>query len=310
MAASGDYKLGTPRTSFSALIRTLDDYWADKGAEILQPWDTEMGAGTFHPATFFGALSKGEQRFAYVQPCRRPTDGRYGDNPNRLQRYYQYQVILKPAPEEVQELYLDSLDFIGVDRSINDIRFIEDNWESPTLGALGYGWEVWINGMEVTQFTFFQRIGGVPIEDTQVCAELTYGLERIAMYLADKDSVYDLPWTHKSAQGSSYGDMALRAEREFSAYNFEHANTEGLKSIFNFYEGEARSLIDKATPFPIASYDALLHSSHVFNLLDARRAISPTEREKYIERIYTLANTVATAWLESEAGDIRAEEQL
>ena len=300
VTGSNDYRLGSPTESVSGLIRGLDDYWIAQGAEILQPWDTEMGAGTFHPATFFGALTPKPCRFAYVQPCRRPTDGRYGNNPNRLQRYYQYQVILKPAPANIQALYLDSLDSIGLDRSRHDVRFIEDNWESPTLGALGYGWEIWVNGMEVTQFTYFQRIGGKPLSEISV--ELTYGIERIAMYLQDRDSVYDLKWAANSAQGSKYKNWAHRIEQEFSAYNLEYADTVEVERAFAGYEKQASDqLLRTDAPLPYASYDAVLHCSHLFNLLDARQAISPSARQDYIHRIYSMASAVAEAYTATDS---------
>ncbi|KPK10934.1 MAG: glycyl-tRNA synthetase [Acidithiobacillales bacterium SG8_45] len=273
------------------LLLTLQQYWADQGCVVLQPYDMEVGAGTFHPATFLGAIGPEPTRAAYVQPSRRPTDGRYGENPNRLQHYYQFQVILKPSPLNIQDLYLDSLRRLGVDTLVHDIRFVEDNWESPTLGAWGLGWEVWLNGMEVTQFTYFQQVGGLDCKP--VTGEITYGLERIAMYLQGVDSVFDLVWT----DGVTYGDVFHQNEVEFSAYNFEHASVEDLFERFNQFERESQALMEASLPLP--AYDLVLKASHTFNLLDARSAISVTERARYIGRIRNLARAVAQAYYES-----------
>ena len=277
--------------NFQDLILTLQQYWADQGCVVLQPYDMEVGAGTFHPATFLGAIGPEPTRAAYVQPSRRPTDGRYGENPNRLQHYYQFQVILKPSPLNIQDLYLDSLRRLGVDTLVHDIRFVEDNWESPTLGAWGLGWEVWLNGMEVTQFTYFQQVGGLDCKP--VTGEITYGLERIAMYLQGVDSVFDLVWT----DGVTYGDVFHQNEVEFSAYNFEHASVEDLFERFNQFERESQALMEASLPLP--AYDLVLKASHTFNLLDARSAISVTERARYIGRIRNLARAVAQAYYES-----------
>jgi len=278
--------------TFQGLILALQSYWADKGCAVLQPLDMEVGAGTFHPATFLRAVGPEPWNAAYVQPCRRPTDGRYGENPNRLQHYYQFQVILKPSPIDIQDLYLDSLKAMGVDPNIHDIRFVEDNWESPTLGAWGLGWEVWLNGMEVTQFTYFQQVGG--LECKPVSGEITYGLERIAMYLQGVDSIYDLVWT-KGPQGIvTYGDVFKQNEVEMSGYNFEHADTEALQGHFDYFEKEASRLIELGAPLP--AYEMVMKASHAFNLLDARHAISVTERQRFILRVRTLSREVATAY--------------
>ncbi|GHC24139.1 glycine--tRNA ligase alpha subunit [Kushneria pakistanensis] len=262
----------------------------------MQPLDMEVGAGTFHPATFLRAIGPESWNSAYVQPSRRPTDGRYGENPNRLQHYYQFQVVMKPSPENFQELYLGSLAHLGLDPLIHDIRFVEDNWESPTLGAWGLGWEIWLNGMEVTQFTYFQQAGG--IECYPVMGELTYGLERIAMYLQDVDSVYDLVWT-RAPDGSvvTYGDVYLQNEREQSTYNFEHADVPTLFADFDHFERDCRALLEANLPLP--AYEKTLKASHTFNLLDARHAISVTERQRYILRVRTLARDVAHAYYAS-----------
>jgi glycyl-tRNA synthetase alpha chain len=279
-------------STFQGLIFALQDYWSKQGCVILQPYDMEMGAGTFHSATFLRAIGPEPWRTAYVQPSRRPTDGRYGENPNRLQHYYQFQVLLKPSPDEIQELYLDSLKAIGVDPLVHDIRFVEDNWESPTLGAWGLGWEVWLNGMEVTQFTYFQQVGG--LECRPVSGEITYGLERIAMYLQGVESVYDLVWA-KGPQGTvSYGDVFHQNEVEQSAYNFEHADTDALFQWFDTCESESQKLIEAGLPLP--AYEQVLKASHSFNLLDARHAISVTERQRYILRVRSLARSVAEAY--------------
>ena len=277
---------------FQDLILRLQQYWADQGCVILQPYDLEMGAGTFHPATILRALGKKPWKAVYVQPCRRPTDGRYGDNPNRLQQYYQLQVVLKPSPENMQQLYLDSLEAIGIDTKKHDIRFVEDDWESPTLGAWGLGWEVWCDGMEVTQYTYFQQVGGIDCKP--VTGELTYGLERLAMYVQGVENVYDL----KFNQDYSYGDVFLENEKQFSAYNFEHANTERLFQHFRDAEEECQTLITAGLPLP--AYDQCMKASHFFNLLDARGVISVTERQAYIGRVRELATACCQAWLAHE----------
>jgi glycyl-tRNA synthetase alpha chain len=282
--------------SFQDVILTLQRFWAEQGCLILQPYDVEMGAGTFHPATTLRALGKEPWRAAYVQPTRRPADGRYGENPNRLQHYYQFQVILKPSPEDAQGLYLKSLEALGIDPSLHDIRFVEDDWESPTLGAWGLGWEVWCDGMEVTQFTYFQQVGG--IECDPVAVELTYGLERLAMYLLNKESVYQLPFNRADALApKSYGDVFLRNEQQFSAYNFEFADTAMLLKHFEDAERECASLIAKKLPLP--AYDYCIKASHLFNLLDARGVISVVERASYIGRVRALAKACCEAWLAS-----------
>jgi glycyl-tRNA synthetase alpha chain len=281
--------------SFQALILRLQNFWADQGCVILQPYDVEMGAGTFHPATTLRALGPKSWRAAYVQPSRRPSDGRYGENPNRLQHYYQFQVILKPAPRDSQDIYLASLKALGVDAHRHDIRFVEDDWESPTLGAWGLGWEVWLDGMEVTQFTYFQQVGG--IECDPVSTELTYGLERIAMYVQGVENVYDLDY---NGQGVKYGDVFKRAEREFSAYNFEFADIPLLFRYFADAETECKALLDRRLALP--AYDQCIKASHAFNLLDARGAISVTERAAYIGRVRALAKSCCETWLQSEAG--------
>ena len=283
--------------SFQDLILTLQNFWAERGCVILQPYDMEMGAGTFHTATFLRALTPERWHAAYVQPSRRPTDGRYGENPNRLQHYYQFQVVLKPNPSDIQELYLESLKAIGIDPLVHDIRFVEDNWESPTLGAWGLGWEVWLNGMEVTQFTYFQKVGGV--ECYPVTGEITYGLERLAMYLQGVDSVYDLTWTNGDFGRISYGDVFHQNEVEQSAYNFEHANVEKLFDLFDYYESESAKLMEAELPLP--AYEMVLKASHTFNLLDARGAISVTERQRFILRVRTLARSVAVSYVDSRA---------
>ncbi|MDH5410377.1 MAG: glycine--tRNA ligase subunit alpha [Alphaproteobacteria bacterium] len=278
--------------SFQSLILKLHDYWSKQGCVILQPYDMEVGAGTFHPATTLRALGPEEWKAAYVQPSRRPTDGRYGENPNRLQHYYQYQVILKPSPADSQQLYLDSLTALGIDPMEHDIRFVEDDWESPTLGAWGLGWEVWLDGMEVTQFTYFQQVGG--IECAPVACELTYGLERLAMYVQGVENVYDLDF---NGHGVKYGDVFLQAEREYSAHNFEHANTDMLTRHFQDAEAECQSLIEAKLTLP--AYDQCLKASHLFNLLDARGVISVTERQAYIGRVRNLAKACCEGWLQS-----------
>lgn len=281
-------------STFQALILALQDYWAQQGCVLQQPYDMEVGAGTFHPATFLRAIGPEPWSAAYVQPSRRPTDGRYGDNPNRLQHYYQYQVVIKPSPLAIQELYLNSLKCLGIDPLINDIRFVEDNWESPTLGAWGLGWEVWLNGMEVTQFTYFQQIGG--LECKPVTGEITYGLERIAMYLQGVESVYDLVWTAGPLGRVTYGDVFHQNEVEMSAYNFEQADIKILFNWFDTCEQESTRLIAAGLPLP--AYEMVLKASHTFNLLDARHAISVTERQRFILRVRNLARAVAVAYYE------------
>jgi glycyl-tRNA synthetase alpha chain len=279
-------------TTFQGLIQTIQGYWADQGCVLLQPLDMEVGAGTFHPATFLRAIGPEPWSAAYVQPSRRPTDGRYGENPNRLQHYYQYQVVMKPSPLYFQDLYLDSLRRLGLDPLIHDIRFVEDDWESPTLGAWGLGWEVWLNGMEVTQFTYFQQVGG--LDCRPVMGEITYGLERIAMYLQGAESVFDLTWTHGPHGPVRYGDIYHQNEVEQSAYNFEHADTRFLFDYFDHCEEESRSLITQELPLP--AYEQVMKASHAFNLLDARHAISVTERQRFILRVRSLARAVAEAY--------------
>ena len=283
--------------TFQQLILTLQNYWAEKGCVVLQPYDMEMGAGTFHTATFLRALGPELWHAAYVQPSRRPTDGRYGDNPNRLQHYYQFQVVLKPNPADIQELYLGSLKAIGIDTLTHDVRFVEDNWESPTLGAWGLGWEVWLNGMEVTQFTYFQQVGG--IECFPVTGEITYGLERLAMYIQGVDSVYDLVWTDGEFGRVTYGDVFHQNEVEQSTYNFEHADVAKMFELFDFYESQADKLVGPNLPLP--AYEMVLKASHTFNLLDARGAISVTERQRFILRVRTLARKVAQSYVETRA---------
>jgi glycyl-tRNA synthetase alpha chain len=283
------------RVTFQDLILALQRYWADQGCVVLQPYDAAMGAGTFHPATFLRSIGPEPWNAAYVQPSRRPTDGRYGDNPFRLQHYYQFQVALKPSPDNIQDLYLESLRSLGIDTLVHDIRFVEDNWESPTLGAWGLGWEVWLNGMEVTQFTYFQQAGGLDCKP--VTGEITYGLERIAMYLQDVESVFDLTWAEGPQGRISYGDVFHQNEVEMSRYNFEVANTKVLFERFDEAERQCAITIEKGLPLP--AYDFVLDASHTFNLLDARKAISVSERQRYILRVRTLARAVAQAYLES-----------
>ena len=288
MSASGK----TEALTFQELIFALQQFWSEQGCVVLQPLDMEVGAGTFHPGTFLRAIGPEKWNAAYVQPSRRPTDGRYGENPNRLQHYYQFQVVMKPSPANIQELYLESLERIGIDTKVHDIRFVEDNWESPTLGAWGLGWEVWLNGMEVTQFTYFQQAGG--IECFPVTGEITYGLERLAMYLQEVDSVYDLVWTKGPNGVVTYGDVFHQNEVEQSAYNFEHANTDVLFQAFDDCEKACEHLIEKSLPLP--AYEQVLKASHLFNLLDARHAISVTERQRFILRVRNLARQVAEAY--------------
>jgi glycyl-tRNA synthetase alpha chain len=278
--------------TFQQFIKQLDSYWSEQGCVLVQPLDLEVGAGTFHPATFLRSIGPEPWNAAYVQPCRRPTDGRYGENPNRLQHYYQYQVVMKPAPDNIQELYLGSLDAVGIDPKIHDIRFVEDNWESPTLGAWGLGWEVWLNGMEVTQFTYFQQAGG--LECRPVLGEITYGTERLAMYLQGVDSVYDLVWTDVGGRTVTYGEVFLQNEIEQSHYNFEQADVPSLFAWFDNCEREAQKLVENNLPLP--AYEQVLKASHTFNLLDARRAISVTERQRYILRVRDLAKRVAESY--------------
>jgi glycyl-tRNA synthetase alpha chain len=277
---------------FQDVIQTLNRYWAEQGCVLIQPLDSEVGAGTFHPATFLRALGPEPWRAAYVQPSRRPSDGRYGENPNRLQHYYQYQVVLKPNPDDILDLYVGSLKALGIDPLVHDLRFVEDNWESPTLGAWGIGWEVWLNGMEVTQFTYFQQAGGLDCKP--VTGEITYGLERLAMYLQDVDNVYDLVWTTGPQGTVTYGDVYHQNEVEQSAYNFEHADVDALFKWFDVCEGQALALVAKGLPLP--AYDQVCKASHAFNLLDARRAISVTERQRFILRVRTIAKAVAEAY--------------
>jgi len=278
--------------NFQDFIRTLDSYWAEQGCVLTAPLDLEVGAGTFHPATFLRSIGPEPWRAAYLQPCRRPTDGRYGENPNRMQHYYQYQVVMKPSPLNFQELYLGSLDAVGIDPGIHDVRFVEDNWESPTLGAWGLGWEVWLNGMEVTQFTYFQQAGG--LECKPVMGEITYGLERLAMYIQGVESVFDLVWTDGPHGKVTYGEVFHQNEVEQSRYNFELADTRSLFGWFDTCEAQARSLIDAGLPLP--AYDQVLKASHTFNLLDARQAISVTERQRTILRIRDLSRQVAEVY--------------
>jgi glycyl-tRNA synthetase alpha chain len=282
-----------PFLTFQEIIFKLQKFWSDNGCVILQPYDIEVGAGTFHPATTLRSLGTKPWQAAYVQPSRRPTDGRYGENPNRLQHYYQFQVIIKPSPKDVQKLYLKSLTSLGIIYKDHDIRFVEDDWESPTLGASGLGWEVWCDGMEITQFTYFQQMAG--FECKPVSAEITYGLERICMYIQNKNNVYDLEW---NSFGVKYGDVFLQAEKEFSAYNFEHANTDSLLEQFNKVEQESKDLVEKKLCLP--AYDQCLKASHLFNLLDARGVISVTERANYINKIRILAKACGELWIEKQ----------
>ncbi len=286
--AEARHRVGT----FHGMILALQAYWSEQGCVLLQPYDMEVGAGTFHPATFLRALGPEPWAAAYVQPSRRPTDGRYGENPNRLQHYYQFQVVLKPSPLEIQELYLGSLRALGIDPLIHDIRFVEDDWESPTLGAWGLGWEVWLDGMEITQFTYFQQVGG--LDCRPVMGEITYGLERIAMYLQGVESVFDLVWAEGPFGRITYGDVFHQNEVEQSAYNFEHADVEALFGWFDVCEAQSRELVAAGLPLP--AYEQVLKASHTFNLLDARHALSVTERARYILRVRALARAVAEAY--------------
>jgi glycyl-tRNA synthetase alpha chain len=284
--------------TFQDLILKLQQFWAERGCVVAQPYDMEMGAGTFHPATFLRAIGPEPWSSAYVQPCRRPTDGRYGDNPFRLQHYYQYQVVIKPSPIDIQEMYLDSLATLGIDTTVHDIRFVEDNWESPTLGAWGLGWEVWLNGMEVTQFTYFQQVGG--LECRPVTGEITYGLERLAMYLQNVQSIFDITWTNGPLGTISYGDVYHQNEVEQSRFNFEHADVAFLLRAFDQAESESARLIGHDLPLP--AYEQMLTASHTFNLLDARQAISVSERQRYILRVRTMARAIAEAYFASREG--------
>ncbi len=300
MSKAGALASANPKTCFQRLILKLQDYWAARGCVILQPYDMEVGAGTFHPATTLRALGPGTWNCAYVQPSRRPTDGRYGENPNRMQHFYQFQVLMKPAPADAQALYLNSLAAIGLDPLDHDVRFVEDDWESPTLGAWGLGWEVWCDGMEVTQFTYFQQVGGLDCDP--VSFELTYGLERLAMYVQGVENVYDLDWdgVPKDQGGKTYGDVFLQAEREFSAFNFERASTDLLVRHFQDAEAECRSLLGDPAPLALPAYDQCMKASHLFNLLDARGVISVTERQAYIGRVRTLAKACCEVWVASQ----------
>lgn len=281
--------------TFQGMILALQHYWADQGCAILQPYDMEVGAGTFHTATFLRAIGPEPWHAAYVQPSRRPKDGRYGDSPNRTQHYYQFQVVLKPSPDNIQELYLNSLRYLGIDPLVDDIRFVEDNWESPTLGAWGLGWEIWQNGMEITQFTYFQQVGG--LECLPVTGEITYGLERIAMYLQGVENFYDLIWSKTSYGVLTYRDVFHQNEVEMSTYNFEHANVKHLFGQFDVFEEDCQKLI--AANLPLPAYEMVLKASHVFNLLDARHAISVTERQRFILRVRKLAFAVAKAYYQA-----------
>ncbi len=291
MSESPATDLGT----FQGLIQTLQNYWSEQGCVIMQPLDMEVGAGTFHPATFIRAIGPEPWNAAYVQPSRRPTDGRYGENPNRLQHYFQFQVLLKPSPDEFQELYLGSLEALGFDTLVHDIRFVEDDWESPTLGAWGLGWEVWLNGMEVTQFTYFQQVGG--LECHPVSGEITYGIERLAMYLQGVDSIYDLVWSRSAQAVVTYGDIYRQNEVEQSKYNFELADTDALFGWFDACEAQCQKLIEHGLPLP--AYEQVMKASHAFNLLDARHAISVTERQRFILRVRSLSRAVAETYLAS-----------
>ena len=298
----------TDLNTFQGLILSLQQFWAAQGCVVLQPLDLEVGAGTFHPATFLRAIGPENWNAAYVQPCRRPSDGRYGENPNRLQHYYQFQVILKPSPKDIQELYLASLENLGIDMAVHDIRFVEDNWESPTLGAWGLGWEVWLNGMEITQFTYFQQVGG--LECHPVSGEITYGIERIAMYLQGVDSIYDIVWTDGANGVVTYGDVFRQNEVEMSTYNFEHAPVKLLFGYFDDCEAQCQSLIENNLALP--AYEQVLKASHYFNLLDARKAISVTERQRFILRVRALARSIAASYLASrkELGFPLASDEL
>ena len=285
----------TDLNSFQGMIQALQNYWSEQGCVIMQPLDMEVGAGTFHPATFIRAIGPEPWRTAYVQPSRRPTDGRYGENPNRLQHYFQFQVLLKPSPDNLQELYLGSLEALGFDTLVHDIRFVEDNWESPTLGAWGLGWEVWLNGMEVTQFTYFQQVGG--LECHPVSGEISYGIERLAMYMQGVDNIFDLVWTRGPHGEVTYGDIYHQNEVEQSTYNFELADTDALFKWFDMCEAQCQLLIEKKLSLP--AYEQVMKASHAFNLLDARHAISVTERQRFILRLRTLSRGVAECYYET-----------
>ena len=287
----------TELSSFQGLIQALQNYWSEQGCVILQPLDMEVGAGTFHPATFIRAIGPEPWRAAYVQPSRRPTDGRYGENPNRLQHYFQFQVLLKPSPDNFQELYLGSLEALGFDTLVHDIRFVEDDWESPTLGAWGLGWEIWLNGMEVSQFTYFQQVGG--LECQPVSGEITYGIERLAMYLQGVDSIFDLVWGRGPQGVVTYGDIYHQNEVEQSTYNFELADTDALFHWFDVCEAQCQLLVEKRLPLP--AYEQVMKASHAFNLLDARHAISVTERQRFILRVRGLSRSVAECYYETRA---------
>ena len=291
------------KQSFQNIILTLQSFWSNYGCVLLQPYDSEVGAGTFHPATVLRVLGPEPiWKAAYLQPCRRPTDGRYGENPNRLQHYYQFQVIIQPSPEDAQNLYLDSLNAIGLNTKDHDIRFVEDDWESPTLGASGLGWEVWCDGMEITQFTYFQQVGGIEVKP--VASEITYGLERLAMFIQKVDNVYELDWdgVDKKKGGKTYGDIFLRSEKEFSAYNFERANSTILLQHFNDAEEECLALLDKENPLTLPAYDQCIKASHLFNLLDARGMVSVSERQAYILRVRHMARSCCLAWVGKQNG--------
>ena len=291
------------KQSFQNIILTLQSFWSNYGCVLLQPYDSEVGAGTFHPATVLRVLGPEPiWKAAYLQPCRRPTDGRYGENPNRLQHYYQFQVIIQPSPEDVQNLYLDSLNAIGLNTKGHGIRFVEDDWESPTLGASGLGWEVWCDGMEITQFTYFQQVGGIEVKP--VASEITYGLERLAMFIQKVDNVYELDWdgVDKKKGGKTYGDIFLRSEKEFSAYNFERANSTILLQHFNDAEEECLALLDKENPLTLPAYDQCIKASHLFNLLDARGMVSVSERQAYILRVRHMARSCCLAWVGKQNG--------
>ncbi|MGD9805837.1 MAG: glycine--tRNA ligase subunit alpha [Hyphomicrobiaceae bacterium] len=306
-----------PKESFQDLILTLQRFWGAQGCVVLQPYDMEVGAGTFHPATTLRALGPKSWNAAYVQPSRRPKDGRYGENPNRLQHYYQFQVIMKPSPPDILDLYLKSLDAIGIDTSLNDIRFVEDDWESPTLGAWGLGWEVWCNGMEVTQFTYFQQVGG--FDCRPVSGEITYGLERLAMYVQGVDRVWDLNFNGRHDERKlTYNDIFQQAEQEYSRYNFEHADTDMLLRRFRDAETECKALLEKGAPtesggrqlLALPAYDQCIKASHIFNLLDARGVISVTERQSYILRVRELAKACCAAWLQTDGGGGAMQEKV
>ncbi len=281
--------------TFQKLILSLQEFWSNQGCILMQPYDMEVGAGTFHPATFLRSIGPENWQAAYVQPCRRPTDGRYGENPNRYQYYYQYQVVMKPSPDNFQELYLDSLRHLGIDPLVHDIRFVEDNWESPTLGAWGLGWEVWMDGMEITQFTYFQQVGG--LECYPVMGEITYGLERLALYLQGVEDFKELIWTRTDNRSVTYADVYHQYEVEMSTFNYDESNVEGLFSQFDFFESETLRLLE--AELPLAAYEFVIKASHTFNLLDARKAISVTERQRYILRVRTLSRGVASAYFDS-----------